>query len=204
MHRFTTATIVAALSAVLADAPVAAQSTPTPAQIDQAVAAGVTPPAGYVIGPEDVLSIIYWRDKDMTTEVVVRPDGMISMQLLNDIKAAGLTPEQLRDKVTEESKKYLEDPNVTVVVKTINSRKVFITGQVAKQGPYPLTGPMTAIQLIALAGGLGEFASGKNIMILRNEGGKQVAYKLNYKEVMAGKKLAQNLELKPGDTVVVP
>jgi polysaccharide export outer membrane protein len=204
MHRYITATIVAGLSAVLAS-PAAAQSGPaqTPAAT-QAVPAGVTPPPGYVIGPEDVLSIIYWRDEDMTTEVTVRPDGMISMRLLNDIKAAGLTPEQLGERVTEESKKYIEDPNVTVVVKTINSRKVYITGQVAKQGPYPLTGPMTAMQLIAMAGGLGEFASGKNIVILRNENGKQVAYKLNYREVLSGKKLAQNLELQPGDTVVVP
>lgn len=200
MHRLRIATIVASLFTCVVPALASAQ---TPAQ-PAGVAGGVAPPVGYVIGPEDVLSIIYWRDKDMTTDVVVRPDGMISMQLLNDIQASGLTPEQLRDRVLEESKKYIEDPNVTVVVKAINSRKVFITGQVAKQGPYALTGPMTAMQLIALAGGLGEFASGKNIMILRNENGKQAAYKLNYKEVMAGKKLAQNLELKPGDTVVVP
>ena len=162
-----------------------------------------TPP-GYVIGPEDVLSILYWKDKDMTTDVAVRPDGMISLSLLNDIVAAGLTPDQLRVKLVEESRKYIEDPNITVVVKAINSRKVFITGQVAKQGPYPLTAPTTAIQLIALAGGVGEYANTKNIMILRTENGRQVAYKLNYKEVMEGKKLAQNIELKPGDTVVVP
>ncbi len=151
-----------------------------------------------------MLSIVYWRDKDMTTDVQVRPDGKISLSLLNDVTAAGLTPDQLRDRLMEESKKYIEDPNITVIVKTINSRKVFITGQVAKQGPYPLTGPTTAVQLIALAGGLAEYANSKNIVILRTENGRQVSYKLNYKEVVSGKKLAQNIELKPGDTIVVP
>ncbi len=166
--------------------------------------AAVPTPPGYVIGPDDVLSIVYWRDKDMTTDVQVRPDGRISLSLLNDVTAAGLTPDQLRDRLMEESKKYIEDPNITVIVKTINSRKVFITGQVAKQGPYPLTGPTTAMQLIALAGGVAEYANSKNIMILRTENGRQVSYRLNYKEVMSGKKLAQNIELKPGDTIVVP
>ena len=102
------------------------------------------------------------------------------------------------------SKKYMEDANITVVVKQINSRKVFITGQVAKQGPYPLSAPTTVVQLISLAGGLAEFADTKNIMVLRTENGRQVAHKVNFKEVIAGKKLAQNIELKPGDTVVVP
>jgi len=181
----------------------AAATAPVPAP-PPASAIGVQTPPGYVIGPDDLLSILYWRDKEMTTDVQVRPDGKISLLLLNDVTAAGLTPDQLRERLVEESKKYLEDPNITVVVKTINSRKVFITGQVAKQGPFPLTGPITAVQLIALAGGLAEYADSKNIVILRNENGRQVAYKLNYKEVMSGKKLGQNLELKPGDTVVVP
>jgi polysaccharide export outer membrane protein len=166
--------------------------------------APITPPPGYLIGAEDVLSIVYWRDKDMSTDVVVRPDGKISMSLINDVVAAGLTPDQLRDRLTEESKKYMEDANVTVIVKQINSRKVYITGQVAKQGPYPLTGPTTVMQLIALAGGVAEFANSKNIMVLRMENGRQVAHKVNYKDVIAGKKLAQNIELKPGDTIVVP
>jgi polysaccharide export outer membrane protein len=166
--------------------------------------APITPPPGYLIGTDDVLSIVYWRDKDMTTDVQVRPDGKISMALINEVDAAGLTPDQLRDRLTEESKKYMEDANITVVVKQINSRKVYITGQVAKQGQYPLSGPTTVVQLISLAGGLGEFAGTKNIMVIRNENGRQVAHKVNYKEVMAGKKLAQNIELKPGDTVVVP
>jgi polysaccharide export outer membrane protein len=93
---------------------------------------------------------------------------------------------------------------VTVVVKQINSRKVYITGQVGKIGPYALTGPMTVLQLLSTVGGVGEFANTKNIIILRTENGRQVSHKFNYKEVIAGKKLAQNIELKPGDTIVVP
>src|SRR5262245_31610971 len=177
--------------------------TPPPA-VAAATAAAVNPPPGYVIGADDILSIVYWKDKDMTTDVQVRPDGRISLSLLNEVTAAGLTPDQLRERLTDESKKYMEDANITVVVKQINSRKVFITGQVAKQGPYSITGPTTVMQLISLAGGLAEFADGKNIVVLRTENGRQVAHKVNYRDVMAGKKLAQNIELKPGDTVLVP
>jgi polysaccharide export outer membrane protein len=162
------------------------------------------PPPGYIIGADDILSIIYWRDKDMSTDVQVRPDGVISLPLLNEVVAAGLTPIQLRDRINEESQKYMEDPNVTVVVKQINSRKVYITGQVGKIGAYPLSGPMTVLQLLSTVGGIGEFAKSKNIMILRTENGRQVSHRFNYKEVVSGKKLAQNIELKPGDTIVVP
>lgn len=165
---------------------------------------GVPAPPGYLIGPDDVLSIVYWRDKDMSNEVVVRPDGKISLPLLNDVQAAGLTPEQLGEQLTAESKEYIEDPTVTVVVKEIKSRKVYITGSVGKIGSYELSGPTTVLQLIAMAGGLGEYADTKNIVILRNENGKQVTYRFNYKEVASRKKLAQNIELKPGDTVIVP
>jgi polysaccharide export outer membrane protein len=162
-------------------------------------------PPGYVIGADDVLSIIYWKDKDMTTDSAqVRPDGRIALPLLNDVDAAGLTPEQLREKLTEESKKYMEDPNITVVVRQINSRRAFITGEVNKPGPYSLTSPTSVMQLIAMAGGLREYANGKKIVIMRTENGRQTSLKFNYKDVVAGKNLKQNIELKPGDTVVVP
>jgi polysaccharide export outer membrane protein len=162
-------------------------------------------PPGYVIGADDVLSIIYWKDKDMTTDSTqVRPDGRIALPLLNDVDAAGLTPEQLRVKLTEESKKYMEDPNITVVVREINSRRAFITGEVNKPGPYSLTSPTSVMQLIAMAGGLREYANGKKIVIMRTEKGRQISLKFNYKDVIAGKNLTQNIELKPGDTVVVP
>jgi len=161
-------------------------------------------PAGYVIGTDDVLSIVYWKDKDMSADAKVRPDGRIALPLINEVQAAGLTPEQLQKRLTEESKKYMEDASITVVVREINSRKVFITGEVNKPGPYPLTSVTTVMQLISLAGGLRDYANSKNIMIMRNDGGKQVALKFNYKDVASGKNLKQNIELKPGDTVVVP
>jgi polysaccharide export outer membrane protein len=161
-------------------------------------------PADYVIGPEDVLSVVYWRDKDMTGDVSVRPDGKISLPLLNDVQAAGLTPAQLRDRLVEASKQYFEDPSVTVVVKQMNSHKVFITGEVSKPGPYPLVGPTTVLQLISIAGGLREYAESKNIIIVRTENGRPVTYPFNYKDVVSRKNLRQNIELKSGDTVIVP
>jgi polysaccharide biosynthesis/export protein len=179
---------------------------PAPAKVPPAAAqpTAVPLPAGYVIGAEDILSIRYWKDADLSTDVAVRPDGKISLQLLNDVEAAGLTPEQLRTRLMEQSKKYLEDPQITVIVKEINSRKVFITGEVQKAGPYPLTTSTTVLQLIALAGGLREYADGKNIVIVRNENGKSATYGFNYRDVISRKNLNQNIELKPGDTVIVP
>ena len=115
--------------------------------------AGVAAPADFVIGPNDVLTIVFWRDKDMSSDVQVRPDGKISLPLLNDVQAAGLTPEQLRVQITAAATRLVEDPTVSVVVKEINSRRVFITGQVAKPGTYALSGPTTVLQLIAMAGG---------------------------------------------------
>jgi len=184
-----------------AGAPAAATPAPPPSVT---AAPGVTIPSEYVIGADDVLSIIFWRDKDLTTDVAVRPDGKISLPLLNDVAASGLTPAQLKDRIVDESKKYVEDPNVTVVVKQINSRKVFITGEVRKPGPYPLTGPTTVLQLLSIAGGLGDYAKSDKITIVRNENGKPTSFRFNYKEVINQKKLSQNIELKPGDTIIVP
>jgi polysaccharide export outer membrane protein len=166
--------------------------------------AGVTPPAGYVIGPDDQLSIVYWREKDMSADVVVRPDGLISLPLLNDVQASGLTPDQLRQTIAKGAAKFIEDPTVSVVVKAINSRKVFITGQVAKAGPYPLAAPTTVLQLIATAGGVSEYANKKKIVVVRKENGKEITLRFNYEDVMKGKNMAQNIELKPGDSVIVP
>jgi polysaccharide export outer membrane protein len=166
--------------------------------------AGVALPAGYVIGPDDLLSVVFWRDKDMSGDVAVRPDGKITLPLLNDVDAAGKTPEQLRAAITEAAARFVEAPSVTVVVKQINSRKVFITGMVGKPGAYPLSAPTTVLQLISMAGGLSEFADHKNVVINRFENGHQVALKFNYSEVRQGRKLNQNIELRPGDTVIVP
>ena len=157
----------------IAPAVAAAGSRPPPA----AAAAAPRPtdpavPPGYVIGTDDVLSIVYWKDKDMSADAQVRPDGRIALPLINEVHAAGLTPDQLREKLTEESKKYMEDANITVVVRQINSRKAFITGEVNKPGPYPLTSATTVMQLISMAGGLREYANGKKIIIMRTENGK--------------------------------
>jgi polysaccharide export outer membrane protein len=162
------------------------------------------PPPDYVIGPDDVLQVLFWKEPENSAEVVVRPDGMISLPMLNDVQASGLTPEQLRQKVIADAAKFILDPDVSVIVKAINSRRVFITGQVAKPGAYPLGVPTTVLQLIAIAGGLGEWADQKKISIQRVENGKQVTLTFNYKEVVAGKNLKQNILLKPGDMVIVP
>src|SRR3954454_363417 len=132
-----------------------------------AVSAGSVLPAGYVIGPDDVLSIVFWKDKDLSADVTVRPDGKVSLPLLNDIQAEGRAPEQLRDALKQAALAFVEDPNPTVMVKEIKSRRVFITGQVEKPGPYPLTGETTVLQLIAMAGGIREFADSGNITIIR-------------------------------------
>ena len=196
------------VAVIFAAAPLVAQA-PKPASGAVPPAAAPRPtdpvvPADYVIGTDDLLSIVYWRDKDMSTDTQVRPDGKITLPLINEVLAAGLTPEQLRERLTTESKKYMEDANITVVVRQINSRRVFIVGQVSKPGPYALTSATSVMQLIAIAGGLSEYANAKKIMIMRTQNGKQVSLPFNYKDVSGGKKLQQNIDLKPGDTVVVP
>jgi len=161
-------------------------------------------PAGYVIGPEDVLSIVFWKDKEMSADVVVRPDGRISVPLLNDVQAAGYTPEQLGQALVSASAKYIEQPSVTVIVKEINSRKVYVLGQVEKPGAFPIIGEMNVLQVIALAGGVHEYADSKNVTIVRKEGDGERRFKFNYKDVLRGKNDGQNIALKPGDTVIVP
>src|SRR5512144_2303404 len=158
-------------------------------------------PADYVIGAEDVLSIVFWRDKDLSADVVVRPDGKISLPLLNDVQAAGLTPEQLRVALEKAANRFIEDPNAAVVVKTINSRKFFITGQVTKPGTYPLTAPTTVLQAIALAGGLLEYADSKHISVMRVQDGRTLSLQFNYKDVIHRKNVGQNVYLHPGDTI---
>jgi polysaccharide export outer membrane protein len=166
----------------------------------EAIAAGVASAEDYIIGADDLLEIVFWRDKDMSAEVVVRPDGKISLPLINEIMAAGLTPTDLRVRITAEASRYLEQPQVTVVV---NSRRVYITGEVGKPGPYPLTTPMTVLQLIAAAGGLSDYARREDIIIMRTENGIPRTYTFDYESVSRRRKLGQNILLKPGDTVVV-
>ena len=196
--------LVLALQASQVPPPAAQKPAPAKPPAGVNVPAGVATPSDYVIGPDDVLIVVFWREKEMSTEVTVRPDGKISLPLLNDVQASGFTPEQLRVKLGEAASKFIEEPTVTIVVKQINSRKVFVTGQVNKPGPYPLSGPTTVLQQIATAGGLLEYANSKNILIMRTENGRAVSFKFNYKDVSKGKNLKQNIELKPGDTIIVP
>jgi polysaccharide biosynthesis/export protein len=172
---------------------------------NQAVGASeVHAPPGYVIGPLDVLEVQFWRDKDLSAEVVVRPDGKISLPLLNEVEAGGLTPEQLRFRVLEHARRFVEEPTATVIVKQINSRNVFIMGEVQKPGTYPLGGSTSVLQLIAIAGGLTEFAGRDGIVVLRTVDGETERHRVNYNDVIKGNGLKQNLPLQPGDTVVVP
>lgn len=163
----------------------------------------MTTPPGYTIGPDDRLAINFWRDKDLSSDVVVRPDGRISLPLLNDVVAAGLTPEALRQQLVELAKRFVAEPTATVIVTEIRSRHVFITGNVEKPGSFSMNVPITVLQLIASAGGLREFVSGKNIVIVRNDGGHQTRFNFDYQAAVKGA-LRQNIELKPGDTVIVP
>jgi polysaccharide export outer membrane protein len=189
----------------LLTAPAQAPAAPVPSQASPTGAAPApAPPPGYVIGIDDVLSILFWREKDLSGDVTVRPDGKITLPLLNEIQAAGLTPEQLRTSISAGASRFIADPSVTVVVRQINSRRVFLVGQVPKPGPYPLTGPTTVLQLLSMAGGILEYADEKNIMVMRTENGREVALRFNYKDALKGRNLKQNVELKPGDTILVP
>lgn len=158
----------------------------------------------YVIGADDLLDISVWKEPDITRRVPVRTDGKISLPLLNDLQAAGLTPMQLQAQITEKLRKFLTEPQVTVTVMATNSRRVYIMGEVGRPGPIVLLSNMTVLQAITTAGGLGQFANSSKIRILRTEGGKQVVFSFNYKEVLAGKNPDQNIILKPGDSIVVP
>ncbi len=175
------------------------QQAPAPAGVSGTV------PADYVIGPEDVLGIVFWREAEISGDVAVRPDGKITLPLLGELTAAGVTPEALKVQIQTSAQKYLTDANVTVVVRQTNSRKVFVTGEVRTPAAYPLAGPRTVMQMIALAGGLNEYAKSENITVIRTEpNGQTRSFRFNYKDVSKGRKLQQNIQLLPGDTVVVP
>ena len=160
--------------------------------------------AGYKIGPQDVLRIDVWKEAEISRSVPVRPDGKISLPLLNDVQAAGLTAMELANNITEGLKKFITSPQVTVSVTEINSRRVYVTGEVTKPGAFALLPNMTVLQAVTSASGFTQFARTKKIYVLRNEGGKQVKYPFNYNEVVSGKRPEDNITLQPGDTIVVP
>src|ERR1700758_5391708 len=173
------------------------QTTPNPAQT-------ATEDPTYKIGAQDVLRIDVWREDQLTRTVPVRPDGKITLPLLNDVQAVGLTPMELAGVIREELKKFVTNPQVTVSVAEINSKRIYVNGEVNKSGAYQLLPHMTVLQALSGSGGFTAFARIKRIYILRSVDGKPVKIPFDYKAAISGKNLEQNIELQPGDVVVVP
>ena len=159
-------------------------------------------PGTYKIGVGDVLHVTVWEEPQFTETAVVRPDGKISVPLVSDVDVAGQTPEAVQDSLTEKLNKLVHKPRVTVVVQEIHSRMVFITGEVQRPGAYPLMEAMNVVQLVARSGGLTDFAKQKKVYVLRAANSARV--NVNYQKVLKGEAPEQNVELAPGDTVVVP
>ena len=157
---------------------------------------------GYVIGPEDVLQIHVWREPSLSATVTVRSDGKISLPLINDVQAAGLTPVQLQESLSNRLKEFIDSPNVSVVIQEANSYKVFVSGQVKTPGVQRLRTETTLLQIIPMAGGLGEWANPKKILVIRKINGQEGRLTVNYKKMLEGK--VPPLVLKPGDMIIVP
>jgi polysaccharide biosynthesis/export protein len=160
-------------------------------------------PTDYVIGADDTLHISVWKEQDLTVTLPVRSDGKISLPLLDDVQASGLTPMQLAASIRDKLKKYIADPRVTVVVTAMNSRRIFVTGEVTHPGAMALLPNMTMLQAISSAG-FTQFANPKGIYLLRTENGQQHKIPFNYKDVVKGKHPEENIPLRPGDTIVIP
>ena len=158
----------------------------------------------YIIGPEDVLDIHVWREDALSRTISVRMDGKISLPLIDEIRAAGLSPLQLKEAITQRLKELIENPIVTVIVKEVNSHKVYITGNVKNPGIYKIRSETSIVQLISIAGGVADWASTQKIVIIRKENGKERVITVNYKKIIKGEDLSSNLILKPGDTIIVP
>jgi polysaccharide export outer membrane protein len=182
------------------------QNHPAPGRTDTSGGTPSVNPIGasYIIAPDDVLAIDVWKEAEITRTVPVRPDGKISLPLLNDVQAAGLTATDLASVIAERLKKFIANPQVTVIVTTVNSQRIYILGEVLRGGMVPLLPNMTVLQAISSAGGFSQYANQKGIYVLRTENGQQVKYPFNYKEVIKGINIQQNIVLKPGDTIVVP
>jgi len=159
----------------------------------------------YLIGSDDVLNISVWKEPDISRTVPVRPDGKISLPLLGEIQASGMNPRTLQERITEGLRAYVSNPDVTVIVQEVKSLKFNIVGEIAKPGSYPLSEPTTVLDAIAVGGGLKDFAKGTRIYILRaNADGSHSKLPFDYKNVIKGKKLTDNVGLHPGDTIVIP
>jgi polysaccharide biosynthesis/export protein len=161
--------------------------------------------SAYRIGIDDELQISVWKEPDLSSSVAVRPDGMITLPLINDIRVVGLSTKELQTLLEEKLKAFVNEPQVTVIVRLMRSRRVYLIGSVARQGPFPLTGNMTVLQLLSEAGGLGPFAKSGAIHILRSVNGRQTRIPFNYKKAIRGETgKSEDIPLVPGDMVVVP
>src|ERR1700693_5874991 len=181
-----------------------ARNTTAPSADSKPAPIPATTDPAYVIGPEDVLDINVWKEPDVSRVVPVRPDGRISLPLINDVQAAGLSPQQLAGLVTEKLRKYFNEPQVTVIVTGINSQRIFVVGEVLRAGAFPLLPGMTVLPALSSAGGFTTFADVKKIHVMRLRDGKHTELAFNYREVLKGDNPDQNIKLEPGDTVVVP
>jgi polysaccharide export outer membrane protein len=182
--------------------PAASSAVVDPAAANSAKYAGPMDATRYIIGPEDSLQVTVWKEPTLSGNFPVRPDGMISLVLVGDLPAAGLTPMTLSNDITQRLRKYIQDPVVTVAVLGVNSQRIFLVGEVGKVGPIMLTPGMTPLQAIVSAGGLSQFANSKRIYILRMVAGKQQKIPFNYKQALKGENTG--MTLLPGDTIVVP
>jgi polysaccharide export outer membrane protein len=201
-----------ALVASIPPTTVFGQEQPQPAPASQpavsvpieATASGVPLPPGFVIGVDDVLIVKFWADTQLSGDALVRTDGRITLPLLGDVVAIGHTPEQLGDVLEKAASKFITDPDATVIVKEIRSRKVFVLGQgIARPGVVALNSDMNVLQLIATSGGLLEYADKENIVIIRTENGRERRIRFNYSDVVKGKNVQQNILLQPNDTILV-
>jgi polysaccharide biosynthesis/export protein len=183
------------------------QSPSKVAPVEKATIGNVSSPvddSNYVIGPEDQLSVFVWKEPDLSQTLTVRPDGKISLPLLNDLVASGCTTAELKEKITSGLKKYIAEPTVTVIVQAARSQKASIMGEVSRPGTYFLNGPTNILQLISLAGGFRDFAATDKVSIVRQQNGKTIKLKFNYRDFIKGKNLDQNVQVRPGDIIVVP
>ena len=200
------AVLVPALFGRAQDGTTASGSSAPAATTSATASSHITPPhvdENYVIGPQDVLLVNVWKEPGLSGNILVRPDGMISLSLIGDIKAADLTPLQLADQISDKLKKYIQGPNVTVVISQIHSKVVYMLGEVGRKGPIEMTPEMTLLEAISIAGGPTDYANTKKIYILRNEAGNHLKIPVRYKEALKGNQTC-NLRLKPNDTIVVP
>ena len=175
-----------------------------PASAQNPIGAGEIPGGEYEIGPEDLLEIHVWKEKDLQREVLVRPDGWLTFPLVGNVSAKGKTAQQLQEEIATRLRKYIPDPNVSVSVKKVAGYKIFIIGRVNKPGEFVVGRFIDVIQALTLAGGLTPFADDDNIRILRKEDGKETVIMFDYADVKKGRNLEQNIMLKSGDVIIVP